>query len=288
MILEKKIENLLTWKKGEKRAPHKPLLLLLTIGNIQRRGERLQLFADVQAVLSRALELFGPAGRIATPQYPFWRLQHDGLWEVVSDGPMVIRKSSDDPTKRALIEKRARAGFHLEYFDLIRDNKAVQSRLIHQLLDAHFPPSIHEDIVAFFDLEIDVPKAEESSRAGDFRERVLTAYGWRCAVTKFTVNFQGAVFGVEPSVIRWLQAAGGTSVRNAIALTTLHRKLFHLGAFTVDDKYRVRVSSRATAEGLPPNILHRFDRKPIRLPLREEDWPDKESLAWHASEVFRG
>jgi putative restriction endonuclease len=288
MSLEERIDNLLMWKKGEKRAPHKPLLLLLAIGNVQRGGERLQLFQDIQPSLTRALELFGPSGRVATPQYPFWRLQHDGVWEVASDGPMVLRKSSDDPTKKALIEKRARAGFLAEHFAVIRDEKAVQSRLIHQLLDAHFPSSIHEDIIAFFDLEIDVSRAQEQSRAGDFRERVLKAYGWKCAVTKFTVTFQGAVFGVEPTVIRWLQAAGGTSIRNAIALTTLHRKLFHLGVFTIDEKYRVRISPRAIAEGVPPNILHRFDRKSIRLPLREEDWPDKESLAWHASEVFRG
>ena len=288
MSLDERIANLLTWKKGKKRAPHKPLLLLLAIGNIQRGGKRLQFFEEVQPKLTRALELFGPAGRVATPQYPFWRLQHDGVWEVESDGPMALRKSSDDPTKGALIEKRARAGFRSEHFDSLRNSKAMQTRLIHQLLDAHFPSSIHEDIIAFFDLGIDVPEAEDSAPAGTWRQRVLKAYSWKCAVTQFSVGFQRAIFGVEPSFIRWPQAGGKSAVSNAVALTTLHRKLFHLGVFTIDAKYRIRVSRQAAEECLPPGMITPFDGNLIGLPSSRADQPDRDCLEWHASEVFRG
>jgi putative restriction endonuclease len=288
MILDERIANVLTWKRGEKRAPHKPLLLLLAIGNIQRGGKRLQYFEEVEPKLTRALELFGPAGRVATPQYPFWRLQHDGLWDVESDGPMALRKSSDDPTKRALIERRARAGFRSDHFDSLRDNKSMQARLIHQLLDAHFPSSVHEDIIAFFNLEIDVPEAKDNEPAGTWRQRVLKAYGWKCAVTQFAVGFQRAIFGVEPSFIRWPQAGGNSAVSNAVALTTLHRKLFHLGVFTIDTKYRIRVSRRASEECVPPGMISQFDGTQIGLPSNRADQPDKACLEWHASEVFRG
>ena len=47
MTLDQRIANVLTWKRGAKRAPHKPLLLLLAIGNIQRGGKRLQYFEDI-------------------------------------------------------------------------------------------------------------------------------------------------------------------------------------------------------------------------------------------------
>jgi putative restriction endonuclease len=288
MNLDSLVANVVTWKKGDKRAPHKPLLLLLASGNIQRGGKRLQLFEDIEPQLTRALELFGPAGRVATPQYPFWRLQHDGLWEVESDGPMRLRKSSDDPTKKALVERRARAGFISGYFDALRTDRAAQSRLIHQLLDAHFPPSIHEDIIAFFNLGIDVAEAEDNTPAGDFRQRVMKAYGWKCAVTHFSVGFQRAIFGVEPSFIRWPQAGGKSAVSNAIALTTLHRKLFHLGVFTIDAKYRLRVSRQASEDCLPPGLLNQFAGKEIVVPSDLYEQPDKECLEWHASEVFRG
>ena len=287
MSLEERFGNLFTWKSGEKRAPHKPLLLLLAIGNVQHCKERLVLFEEIEPKLSRALMLFGPAGRVATPQYPFWRLQNDNLWQVESDGPMKLRQGSDDPAKSALIEKRARAGFLSSDYDSLRNNKKLQSRLIHQLLDAHFPSSIHEDIIAFFDLEIDVPDAQNSEPAGTWRQKVLKAYGWKCAVTQFSVGFQRAIFGVEPSFIRWPQAGGSSKANNAIALTTLHRKLFHLGVFTIDAKYLIRVSQRASEECLPPGMLSQFDGKKIGLPKDTADHPDKTCLEWHAEEVFR-
>ena len=287
MSLDERIANILTWKKGAKRAPHKPLLLLLAIGNIQRGGRRLQFFQEVEPKLTRALELFGPAGRVATPQYPFWRLQHDGLWEMEYDGEITLRKGSADPTKKALIEKRSRAGFRSDYFDFLRGNKLMQTRLIHQLLDAHFPPSVHEDIIAFFDLEMVVPEAKDNEPAGTWRQKVLKAYAWKCAVTQFSIGFQRVIFGVEPSFIQWPQAGGKSVVSNAIALSTLHRKLFQLGVFTIDASYHIRVSRRASEEGLPRGIIRQLDGKEIFLPSNQADQPDKECLKWHESEVFR-
>lgn len=287
MSLEERFGNLSTWKRGDKRAPHKPLLLLLAISNVQRGGKRLMLFEEVEPKLTRALELFGPAGRVATPQYPFWRLQNDGVWQVESDGPMAVRRGSDDPAKSALLAKRARAGFLSTDFDSLLRNKPLQSRLIHQLLDAHFPSSVHEDIIAFFDLDINVPEAMEKESAGIWRQRVLKAYGWKCAVTQFAVGYQRAIFGVEPTFIRWPQAGGNSKVSNALALTTLHRKLFHLGVFMIDAKYRIRISRHASEECLPPGLLSQFDGKQIGLPPNAVDQPDKACLEWHAEEVFR-
>lgn len=74
---------------------------------------------------------------------------------------------------------------------------------------------------------------------------------------------------------------------NAIALTTLHRKLFHLGVFTVDADYRIRISGQASEHSLP-GLLDQFAAKKISVPSNQHDQPDKECLEWHASEVFRG
>ena len=58
------ISKIVTWKKREKRAPHKPLMLLLAIGNLQRSGKRLQPFAEVVNPMTHAMETFGPASRV--------------------------------------------------------------------------------------------------------------------------------------------------------------------------------------------------------------------------------
>jgi putative restriction endonuclease len=294
--LQKLIASIVTWKKEEQRAPHKPLMLLLALANLQAAGQRLQLFTDIEPKLTRAMDLFGPAGRVPTPQYPFCRLLNDklnkedpvGMWEMQADGKMQVRQGSKDPQKEELRAKRARAGFIEPYFKLLLSDKALQDRIIHQILDAHFPPSIHEDLLAFFNLCVGGPPEQDPIPAGDFRQRVLQAYGWQCAVSHFSVSFRKTTLGVEPAHIRWPQAGGSHSVSNAAALSTLHRKLFHLGVFTIDSDYRVQVSPGATEEALPPGMLSQFHGKKIRLPSNPKDYPDKESLAWHQAEVFRG
>ncbi|MEQ1858871.1 MAG: phosphorothioated DNA-binding restriction endonuclease [Chthoniobacteraceae bacterium] len=286
--LQHLVSDIVTWKKGEQRAPHKPLMLLLAIGSIQRGEQRLQSFEAVEPALVRAMELFGPAGRVPTPQYPFWRLQHDDLWEVEADGPMTLRKSSDDPTKRALIKGRARAGFLTNYFELLRADRNLQALVVHQILDAHFPASIHEDLLAFFGLSVGEPRTADHVSAREFRTSVLSAYQFQCAVSRFSARLGTAVLGVESAHICWPQAGGLNAVVNGVALSTLHRKLFHLGVFTIDSDYRVVVSPRATGEAPFTETMKRFHGQKISLPAGAQDNPSKKCLAWHASEVFRG
>lgn len=38
--LKEKISNLTIWKKGDQRAPHKPLLILYALGQLQTKNER--------------------------------------------------------------------------------------------------------------------------------------------------------------------------------------------------------------------------------------------------------
>ncbi len=80
--LEHHIETLSIWKQGDQRAPHKPLLLLLALGHYQRGGDRMIAFTAVEEHLKNMLMEFGPFRQSYHPEYPFWRLQSDGIWEL--------------------------------------------------------------------------------------------------------------------------------------------------------------------------------------------------------------
>ena len=54
-----------TWKRGDQRAPHKPLLILLALGRIQRREDRLVPFQDVEQPLA-----VGKSFAAASPIHP--------------------------------------------------------------------------------------------------------------------------------------------------------------------------------------------------------------------------
>ena len=87
-----KFATLQTWKRKGERAPHKPLLALLALGQLQRGGERLIAFSTWEPQLKRLLIDFGPPRQSIHPEYPFWRLQKDGVWEVQSDQTLTRRQ----------------------------------------------------------------------------------------------------------------------------------------------------------------------------------------------------
>ena len=53
------ILNIKTWKKVDKRAPHKPLLLLMTLASVQRGEDRLNSFENIEKKLKQLLMDFG-------------------------------------------------------------------------------------------------------------------------------------------------------------------------------------------------------------------------------------
>lgn len=54
----KAVENLNVWKREGRRAPHKPLLLLLALGRISEGRERLVRYAELETDVRRLLKRF--------------------------------------------------------------------------------------------------------------------------------------------------------------------------------------------------------------------------------------
>ena len=65
-------------------------------------------FAEIEGELTDLLVEFGPLRQSYHPEYPFWRLQNDGIWEVTSDMPLRYRTSNTDIPVTELRQKKAR------------------------------------------------------------------------------------------------------------------------------------------------------------------------------------
>jgi putative restriction endonuclease len=100
-------DKLNVWSRGDQRAPHKPLLVLYALGRWSR-GETGDIpFNQVDADLTRLLKEFGPPRQSYHPEYPFWRLQNDGVWVVHASGPLAPRQGSTDAKKSDLLSRNA-------------------------------------------------------------------------------------------------------------------------------------------------------------------------------------
>jgi putative restriction endonuclease len=284
-----RLDNLLVFRRGGMRSPHKPLYLLFCIAGVQRDNPRLHRFEDVQVVLKKALRTFGPRSKTLHPEYPFWHLRRDNLADFVFEKELVIRRSSSNPTVKSLKAANARGGLVEADFRLLSGNLPLQSLTVHRILDAHFPSSIHDELIRFFGLTLDSPHAKDRVSDCEFQERVLAAYQNRCAITGFQLMFEGLPVGVDAAHIFWPQSGGNDDVSNGVAMTSLHRKLFHLGLFKIrPDNFEVVVSSQATSTAGAVVSLKEIVGKSIYLPSDDALWPNKDALAWHEKWVYRG
>ncbi len=282
-----RFRSLSVWNKGGQRAPHKPLLCLLAISKIVDSSERMIPFQSVEKTLIDLLMTFGPPRKVCHPEYPFWALQNeDSLWEFRSRTPVTLKPGSP-PTKAVLLRAESLGGFQIEVFDALKSDELVRAQVIDELLAAHFPESIHDDIMEFLNLEPTRNAGKRGERDPQFREKVLSAYEYRCAVFGYNLTIGHVVVGLEAAHIKWIQAGGPNIHVNGLALCTLHHKLFDRGAFTVDIDHRALVSEKVYGTDGFTEHLGRYHKQPLFRPIRESYNPTPDFLKWHFDQVFQ-
>jgi len=282
-----RLSKITVWKRDGQRAPHKPLLALYALGRYSRGEGRLISYAEVDRDLRELLVEFGPQRQSYHPEYPFWRLRNDGVWEVSNAENLGLRKSSSDAKKSELLKHDVHGGFKKEIYDKVVRDKGFLAQIAQDLLEANFPSTIHEDILQAVGLDLDMETATTTKRSPLFRENVLRAYEYCCAVCGFNVRVGNALVALEAAHIKWFQAGGPDKEVNGVALCTMHHKLFDRGAFSLDESMKVQVSERAHGTGLT-EWLTDFHGREIHLPQRPSYYPKPQFVDWHIREVFQG
>lgn len=278
--LKTKIQKLSIWKKGDQRAPHKPLLILYALGQMQADSERFIPYEVTKVKLTELLREFGPIRKSYHPEEPFVRLKKDGIWMLDKE---VNEKS---PNNRQLINDHVSAGFTSEIFNLLYDNQSLMQEISQVILDQHFPETLHEDLLDAVGLDFTLYTRRK--RDPKFRDRILRAYSYSCAICGFNVRLAHTLVGIEAAHIKWHQAGGPDTEENGIALCALHHKLFDRGVFTLSEERRMLVSQDAHGTHGFEEWLMEFNGKPVREPIQAYYYPKQSYLNWHVKEVFRG
>ena len=281
-------QKIAMWKRGSQRAPHKPLLLLYYLSQCYHNKGRLISYRILEKESKRLLVEFGPTRERCHPEYPFWRLQNDDIWELINTDKVTAHIGNTDAKNSELLKFNVHGGFNKNIYGFLKDNPSVMFEIALSLLEKNFPRSIHEDILTAVGLEMGPTEYSIRKRDPYFRDRILNAYEYKCAVCGFNVRVGDTLVALEAAHIKWHQAGGPDSEENGMALCALQHKLFDRGAFTISEDLRIHVSDRAHGTNGFKEWLMAFHGKVLNIPQRTTYYPKLKYVSWHVREVFQG
>jgi len=137
---------------------------------------------------------------------------------------------------------------------------------------------------------------ESVIRMRGFRQAIINAYDYKCAVCKMKINSPDSLsWEVEAAHIVPHSSLGRDDIWNGLALCHLHHWAFDVGWFTLQNDYTVDVSSKV--HSLPPDFGRIGDYEFIRaisskrtkifLPSKSNLHPHQNAIQWHRENIFR-
>jgi putative restriction endonuclease len=287
-----------TFGKAGKRAPHKPLLLLIALARVQSGADRWLAYPEVEARLGQLLMRYSPFGN-PTPWNPFWRLRNDRwrdgdseapLWDVRGSEALLeaARVANSGPSAKFLRDNAAAAGFPQALHAFLAANPSIVNDLAEDILERNFPATYHEELLD----EIGMPWIVEWDRARPkrkrdpkFRELVLSAYNYACAFCGYDGRIGELSLGLEAAHIRWHAMGGPDDVNNGLALCSFHHKVFDYGAIALTDELVVQVKATVNWRSTSGSQLLDLHERKLQRPKHAEA-PKLAHVRWHRAEVF--
>ena len=120
-------------------------------------------------------------------------------------------------------------------------------------------------------------KVKKRVSQGAFRDRILTAYGGRCAVSGETCTTILEAAHIQPFI-----SLASNHVQNGLCLRRDFHRLFDTGLLSVNDNYQVMVSGAVESAK-----VQSWNAKPIHIPNDPSLQPSLTALGYHRREVYR-
>jgi putative restriction endonuclease len=277
------LSNLNTWKRGDQRAVHKPLLTLMLIARAVADDDRHIRFATIAEALTRFLKEFGPHRKSYHPEFPFWHLQTDGFWEIEKKQELPMRPGGRSPTKHTLLTHDAVGVVPTDLWEALQCSPTRRQDLAQQLLDAFWPSTLHDAIRQAMGLHrgtVPTVRTVRGIRAPRFREDVLRAYERRCAICGYDGRLADMPLGLEAAHIKWYAWHGPDHVDNGVALCAFHHVALDTGALGFSDDLRILVSCDVSGQTMVDELLYRFEGRRLRLPQASYPPPARWIRGW--------
>lgn len=311
-ILNAYIKELTHLKRGNGIAPHKPILLISLIELIENgkvEENKFCINADLVGVFKENWQILVVTMHQSDFTLPFYHLQNDKVmkkpfWFLIPNFGCQMNAYIKSVTTLA---KVVAYGSFSEELYLLLVNPITRNIIKDALLNTYFPSTKNELLGAHknlgyvhklegYILNEPTPKykliqieTEEDIfvRGGLFKKLVPRVYSTTCSFTGMQListyghNFIDACHIVPFSVTH------DDKVSNGIALCPNMHRAFDRGLLSVDNHYRIIISSGIIEDEEHVYGIKQLDGRRILLPSNAQYYPDQQNLTWHRENVFK-
>ncbi|HQU83284.1 MAG TPA: HNH endonuclease [Pyrinomonadaceae bacterium] len=302
-----KIEKLRIGRSHGKPAPHKPILLLALIDLFEEGAITKNEIEPSPQIVESFLKYWHLVS-LEKPRIflPFFHLKSDKFWHLHAKAGnkklLAMTKQMNSMTHLAslvefasldedlfLLLHRADAreairqkiievyfGEQTELFRaVIADNREINN-IEHLLLESAEKenPEIARTVT-------DTPKRNIA-----FRRAIIRLYNYTCAACRLRIITLDGETAVEAAHIFPFAQSYDDSIGNGISLCPLHHWAFDKHLFSIDDNYKMIVSSNFEESGNEAFSLHSLQAKEIYLPKEKPFRPSISMLRWHRGKLF--
>ncbi len=302
-----KIFSELNVSKSEKLgvANHKPILILSVIDLIARGiiiNNQIIVSDELIDTFDKYWNVIGTKTRKGGLHYPFYHLQNEGFWHIVF--------KCDYDNLRLTTTNKLKIGVEYAYLDdelfNLLQNENSREELVDSLISAWFADDtseiekitqINQDLqdlsseldiseTANYDAQSKESLKTAIIRNAFFRKAVLHTYEYKCAFCGLKVMKSSKYYIVDGAHIKPFGEFHDSRIKNGISLCKNHHWAFDTGLFTVDEKYKIVMSTKFEEESPNAQSMKDFHGKDLHLPRLEKFYPELEAFEWHRQNKF--
>ena len=134
--------------------------------------------------------------------------------------------------------------------------------------------------------EIAKTVADTPKRNIAFRRAIIRLYNYTCAACRLRIITLDGETAVEAAHIFPFAQSYDDSIGNGLSLCPLHHWSFDKGLFSIDDNYKMIVSTNFEESGNEAFLLRSLETKEVYLPKEKPFRPSLTMIRWHRNNTF--
>ncbi|MCX7113356.1 MAG: HNH endonuclease [Proteobacteria bacterium] len=301
----KKLSQLRVDRASKNPAPHKPLLILAILDQIENKEITSPLVCLTAELAYRFLgywEIVAARGRsFGRVELPFYFLQSDGFLHHVTHPGLELALASIRPTSIDLLNRViAYSELPKEFFELMQHpNYRNEARL--KLVNGNwFSQNEKQNLITLLGindliepLSVDLKSQNalgemDKGRDVRFRFQIVPLYRYTCVLCGIKQLLPSGITLVEAAHIHPLAHSWNNDVTNGMALCRNHHWSFDQGLWTVGQDYRVIVAQGFFIDEAPRQLrLADLNNRQIDFSwLAMDKRPAINQLEWHKNNCF--